>query len=70
MDKDDWQLIDTETKNKGRVLLWAHPKPVGVDSVYIGTYNDSRGWIAEGLAGDTMVQASHWMPLPEAPRSN
>ena len=62
----DWQLIETAPQN-GDCILVANPRSNAFSGFYVAYWSKSdRKWLyATGLA---VPKATHWMPLPEAPK--
>lgn len=62
----EWQPIETAAKVKGRKILIFTDNPD--DPIEIGSYmpdSDEPG--SAGTWADSGFEASHWMPLPDAP---
>lgn len=58
----EWQPIDTAPKDGSDVLLYA-------DFCYTAFWDGSfRGWVDNARGSLWPIPATHWMPLPEAPK--
>lgn len=62
---DSWQAIETAPKGRYVIIY----QEIGPNTILmeIGIYYDTEGsWIA----GETDIEPTHWMPLPEPPQTN
>lgn len=67
----EWQSIETAPKDGAMILVW---DGIRIETAY---WEDKSVWVARGGAwvnevnrSDTIeIKATHWMPLPEAPKT-
>jgi len=69
----EWQPIATAPKDGTPILLLEPPELTGRTTyghIVVGMWRQSRLIVAGGywFDGEYSIAASHWMPLPEAPK--
>ena len=73
----EWQLIETAPKDGTTVLVWFKPhgamsvrwvnRDGDPDSKYAHWHVDDHKYGPHAVRGYMLDDATHWMPLPEAP---
>lgn len=71
----EWQSIETAPKDGRKIILWLADEGFSVMANWrvldVGTENEWSGfWIWEmDVGADFLHDATHWMPLPEPPKT-
>ena len=65
-----WQPIETAPKDGTTVIAYRPTTPPHIEGMYWVGENDSWHWSYDGDSPrEGGQQPTHWMPLPEAPKS-
>lgn len=64
----NWKPIDTAERSAVRILMFEPTYKTSAKGVFVGFWDQSRGWVAD--PGRYKKQPTHWQPLPEPPDSS